>query len=103
MIGKDDYAFIRLKPKHLTEAERRDKAFYEQGDVIVFQQNAKGHRKGERMTIHGDVPDDLLELAPRYAVYQTEQLKLATGDCIRITRVGIPIVAACRELFGGGR
>ncbi|MCA9217971.1 MAG: relaxase domain-containing protein, partial [Planctomycetales bacterium] len=88
MIGEQDHKLTRLQPKHLTEAERGDAAFYEKGDVIVFQQNATGHRKGERMTIGDTVPDELLELAPRFAVFRAEELQLATKDRIRITANG---------------
>ena len=88
MIGKDETSFVRLRPKHLTAAERRDAAFLEAGDVIVFQQNAKGHKKGERIQVGDAMPSELLELADRFAVYRPEKLQLSSGDRLRFTANG---------------
>jgi conjugative relaxase-like TrwC/TraI family protein len=80
--------FWRLMPLNFTTAERADKAMYEAGDVIVFQQNAAGHKKGERITVKDVPPEELLALAPRFQVYKREAMSLFTGDRIRFTSNG---------------
>jgi hypothetical protein len=87
-IAKEDHSVTRLKPLHWTEAERADAAFYQPGDVIVFHQNAPGHRKGERIA-GGERPDaELLKQAERFSVYRREEMSVAAGDLIRVTANG---------------
>lgn len=87
-IDEQEVGVSRLIPRHLTEAERSDPAYLQEGDVIVFHQNAKGHRKGERITISGEVPRDITSLASRFSVYHQRQLALAKGDLVRLTSGG---------------
>lgn len=87
-IGEQEVGVSRLIPRHLTEAERSDPAFLQKGDVIVFHQNATGHRKGERITITDNVSADIRKLAQRYSVYRKDQLALAKGDLVRLTSGG---------------
>ncbi|MEZ6104428.1 MAG: MobF family relaxase [Pirellulaceae bacterium] len=87
-LGVDDQPLMILRPRHLTEAERRDRTNYRQGDVIVFQQNAKGHKKGERIIVLGAPSDELLSHADRFQVYSSGSLPLAAHDRIRITANG---------------
>lgn len=87
-IGEQEVGVSRLIPRHLTEAERSDPAFLQKGDVIVFHQNAKGHRKGERITITDHVSADIRKLAQRYSVYRKDRLALAKGDLVRLTSGG---------------
>ncbi len=76
----------------MTEAERRDPVNYEDGDVVVFQQNAKGgFRKGQRITVRGDAEDLPLHLADRFGVYKARELPLTEGDRVRITANGTTI------------
>jgi ATP-dependent exoDNAse (exonuclease V) alpha subunit len=52
----------------------------------VFHQNAPGHRKGTRLIVGQDeVP---FESAERFTVFHEDQIEVATGDRIRITRNG---------------
>ncbi|MEZ6129186.1 MAG: MobF family relaxase [Planctomycetaceae bacterium] len=88
LLGSQENDIFRLQPLHLTEAERSDPAFVRPGDVIIFHQNARGHRKGERIVVEDSLPQDLSGLADRYSVYRADSLKLATGDRIRITSGG---------------
>ncbi|MEP3480183.1 MAG: MobF family relaxase [Fuerstiella sp.] len=87
-IGEQEVSVSRLIPRHLTEAERSDPAFFQKGDVIVFHQNAKGHRKGERITVTDSMPSEITELASRYSVYHNDQIALAKGDLVRLTAGG---------------
>jgi ATP-dependent exoDNAse (exonuclease V) alpha subunit len=79
----------RLVPANLTEAERGDPLNYERGDVLVFHQNAKAHRKGERLVV-GEQPLPL-DQAARFQVYRPSILPIAAGDLLRITRNGSTI------------
>ncbi|MCA9038408.1 MAG: AAA family ATPase, partial [Planctomycetaceae bacterium] len=88
LLSTQEHDIYQLQPMHLTEAERGDSAFIKPGDVIIFHQNAKGHRKGERMIVQDTLPHEIGQLAGRYSVYRTNQLKLAQGDRIRITSGG---------------
>lgn len=75
-----------LQNASLTEGERQDTASYEQGDVLVFHQNAKGFAKGQRVTVGASPPP--VDQAARFTVFHTDQLAVASGDVLRVTRNG---------------
>lgn len=85
VLSGSEKQFTRLVPLNFTEAERADPAMYEPGDIIVFQQNAHGHKKGQRLIVNDVPPQDLLQHASRFQVYKSENLPLAKGDRIRFT------------------
>jgi conjugative relaxase-like TrwC/TraI family protein len=74
-------------PAHLTIAEKADATQYEPGDLVQFQQNAKGYTKGTRLIVEEEVTPPI-EVANRFEVYRPTQLALAVGDRIRITAGG---------------
>ncbi len=84
LIGKEDTRFTRLVPTNASEAERHQKKTYRPGDVLVFHQNAKGFKKGDRLTVADPATVPLGEAA-KFAVYRTETIDLAKGDLIRFT------------------
>jgi hypothetical protein len=87
LIGAKERDVVTLEPVHMTEAERTDAVNYRPGDVLVYHQNAKGHRKGDRVVVgEGPLP---LDQAERFQVYRTAMLSLAEGDLVRITRNGV--------------
>lgn len=77
---------LTLHNANLTEAERSDGLSYSAGDVVLFHQNAKGYRKGERLVVGND-PLPLSEAA-KFTVYRPDTLPVARGDILRITRNG---------------
>lgn len=85
-LGEGERTFLALESANLTEAERADPLNYSPGDVLVYHQNAKGHRKGEQVIV-GDEPLPL-DLAERFQVYRPSLLPIAPGDMLRITRNG---------------
>lgn len=87
-LGKKHRSFTVLTNANLTEAERADAVQYEDGNVIVFHQNAKGFKRGERLTV---VPEVSLPLnqAAKFQIFRASTIDLATGDSIRITRNGM--------------
>jgi conjugative relaxase-like TrwC/TraI family protein len=83
-LGAEDREFTRLVPVNASEAERGQKTTYRPGDVLQFHQNAKGFRKGERLTITdpGAVP---VAEAAKFSLYRPQAVALASGDKIRFT------------------
>ena len=86
LLGAESRGFLRLVPANLTLGQRLDPASYEPGDVLVFHQNAKGHRKGERLVVGRDALP--LDQAERFSVFRQGRLELSPGDRIRVTRNG---------------
>ena len=74
-------------PAQLTDAQKSDAANFEPGDLLVFHQNAPGHKIGSRLVVTEgqDLP---LSYAQRFEVFRPSQLTLAVNDRIRITKNG---------------
>lgn len=87
-ITGEEREVLSLKPVYLTEGERSSSAYLNNDDVIIFQQNAKGYTKGDRIKITPDLPKTVLDQAARYAVYRRDSISLAKGDKIRLTAGG---------------
>lgn len=78
--------FTAWVPLHLTEAQKGEASSYEPADMIQFQQNARGYKKGQRLTAgRGKLP---LDQAARFQVYRASKIRLAAGERIRITAGG---------------
>lgn len=86
-LGTDERTFSVLSNAYLTEAERRDAASYQPGDMLVFHQNAKGYVRGRRLPV-GEGDGLPLDQAERFQVFHTGTLTLAPGDVLRITHNG---------------
>jgi len=85
-LGSDTHDLLELIPANLTLGQKHDPLSYRQGDVLVFHQNAPGHRKGTRLIVgQNDVP---YESAERFTVFHQGNIEVATGDRIRITKNG---------------
>lgn len=93
--------FTSLRSRQLTEAERTDANSYQTGELIQFHQNAKGFKRGERVTVEdagtagvnvtrSDGSKALLPFteAKKFQVYEPHKLALAEGDKLRITLNG---------------
>jgi hypothetical protein len=110
-LGAKEREFLSLRPRNLTEAERTDPNSYQTGDAIQFHQNAKGFKRGERVTVlsagaagarntgggvtgitvaRADGSKALLPFseAKKFQVYEPQKLALAQGDKLRITMNG---------------
>jgi len=88
LIAGEEHLVPRLVSRNLTAAERADPAMVNTGDVLVFTQNAPGHKKGERMVVGDTLPNELASHAARYQVYRTDEVAIAKGDAVRITANG---------------
>lgn len=85
-LGTGEHRLATLESANLTEAERADPVNYSPGDVLVFHQNARGFKKGQRLTV-GTAPLPL-DHAGRFQVFRPSPLPVAPGDRVRITRNG---------------
>ncbi|GMU39040.1 MAG: relaxase domain-containing protein [Phycisphaerae bacterium] len=85
-LGPGERRLNVLENANLTEGERRDPLNYAVGDVLVFHQNAKGFRKGQRVVV-GSEPLPL-DQADKFQVFRPGILPVAPGDKLRITRNG---------------
>lgn len=88
LLAAKDHEVPRLVSKHLTEAQRRDPTQYENGDVILLTQNAKGYKRGTRLVYSPEWAGKLQELAPRIEVYHATTMPMAVGERIRMTGAG---------------
>ena len=97
-IGKTDRGVVQHQSKRFTDADKEDIFSYDDGDIIQFNQNVEGIKRGEKLVVVSDkgIPklqrDDTtlvdipLTYADRFDVYASDTLPLATGDAVRITR-----------------
>ena len=83
-LGDDERAFTRLVNSNASEAQRGVASTYRAGDVIEFHQNARGFRKGARLTITDPAMVPLSE-AGKFSHYRPEAITLAAGDLLRFT------------------
>lgn len=101
-IKEDDRNVTRYKNLQLTEAELGSRHTYKVGQMIRYQQNAKGNiKRGSQFTVSkvnkgnvwikdGNGVEKILDRsqAKHFNVYERQQLALAAGDKIRITEGG---------------
>jgi conjugative relaxase-like TrwC/TraI family protein len=86
LLGKEERQLAQLVPANLTLGQRLDPTSYQPGDVLVFHQNAKGYKRGQRLIAGRDsVPFDQ---AARFTVFHQRALGVSVGDRVRITRNG---------------
>jgi hypothetical protein len=116
-LGQDERGFLSLRPLNLTEAQRGDITEYSRpGAVVQFHQNAKGFKRGERVTVVGakdgnvlikraNGKGDTLPLseASKFQLYAPEHVSLSTGDKLRITQNGFTRETRRGVLKGNGK
>jgi conjugative relaxase-like TrwC/TraI family protein len=100
VIGQKEITATKLVNSNLTEAEKEDWRNFRPGQVIQFNQNVKGFKRGSAWTVHkaedGTVnirdnsgKDARLPLSSRhYDVFNKTDIQLAKGDRVHITRNG---------------
>jgi conjugative relaxase-like TrwC/TraI family protein len=79
-----DREFTKLVAADASEAEKGETAAYRPGDVLVFNQHAKGFKKGQRVTVT-DPAAVPVQFADRFSLYRPEKTMLADGDVLRFT------------------
>jgi conjugative relaxase-like TrwC/TraI family protein len=113
-LGADERQFLSLRPLNLTDAQRGDAREYLPGNVVQFVQNAKGFKRGERLTVTHTGKDGVqaqradgtmamlpLKDAARFQVYQPGMVGLAKGDKVRFTMNGFVTRETRRGVLGG--
>lgn len=87
LISNEEQPIQVLENAYLTEAERGDRLNLRKGDVIQFEQNAKGFLRGDRLVVDGKSKAPTSE-AKRFQVYRAKEVGFSAGDVIRITHNG---------------
>jgi hypothetical protein len=98
-LSGEEHAIRRLEKANLTESQRRDAINYNLGQVVEFHRRAKGgFKSGERwevgrcssgsVVVVKDGQAKILPLAQvkSFNVYTQEEVSLAVGDSLRITK-----------------
>ncbi len=104
VITGDEKIFDTQRNLSLTDAQRRDKASYEEGLIVRFHQNQKGSFKagkhyevlsnenGKGIAVKSLETQETLSLpldkTENFQLYQPTQIPIAKGDTIRITQNG---------------
>ncbi|AUD07249.1 MobF family relaxase [Spirosoma pollinicola] len=101
LLSKKEVTASRLVNLNLTEAERGDWRNFKPGQVIQFNQNLTGIKRGSVWTVEiatdkgVTIKDDQGHALPLptvrsrdYDVYHQSEISLAKGDAVRITRNG---------------
>ncbi|SFF14911.1 MobF family relaxase [Spirosoma endophyticum] len=101
LLSKKEVSATRLNNLNLTEAERSDWRNFQAGQVILFNQNLPGIKRGSRWTVERSTEQGVTmqneqgQSAPlptvkssHYDVYHKSDISLAKGDSVRITRNG---------------
>jgi conjugative relaxase-like TrwC/TraI family protein len=96
LLGAEDKAVTALETVDLTEAQKRDRRFYNEDTVLVLNRNARGFQKGQTcwlvaITDNGLVLESAgktrtvpLRFADRLTVCQPRELTLAAGDRLQL-------------------
>lgn len=100
-LGAEEQTVTRYEAKDMTSAERQNAALFEPGDVVEFHQHSPGFKSGSRCVVvkvgrgsllvkneNGGEAVLPLRLAERFQVFRHQELSLAAGDPIRVTRNG---------------
>jgi len=101
MIGKKEITVPQLRNLNYTAAQKSDYRNFETGQVIQFNQNAKGFKRGSRWTVEkasetavtirneaGELKSLPTDKSSRYDLYTQREISLSKGDKIRITNGG---------------
>jgi ATP-dependent exoDNAse (exonuclease V) alpha subunit len=97
-LGAQDHTVTRLAKVNTTTAQRRDPITYRVGQVVEFHRRAPGFKSGERVevvsvenlnvtvTIGGNPRVLPISHAQTFDLYTREQLPVAAGDTLRVTK-----------------
>jgi hypothetical protein len=98
-LSGNEHAVRRLEKVNLTESQRRDAINYNLGQVVEFHRRARGgFKSGERWEVgrcssesvvvvkDGQAKSLPLAQAKSFNVYTQEEVSLAVGDSLRITK-----------------
>ena len=97
LLGKKEIAAKSYKSLNLTEAEKADARNYQNGQIVKFNQNVSGFKRGSIWAVEKENDQISLvnekgqsralpiDVSNRYSLYHEKELKLAKGDKVMIT------------------
>lgn len=101
MIGKREISAKKLSNLNMTEAEKSDYRQYQKGQVLQFNQNMKGVKRGSQWIVENANETNLfirnsenketiipVSSSKNFDVFEEKEIILAKGDKVRITRNG---------------
>lgn len=100
VLGKKELTVARLSNLNLTQAQKADWRNFQVGQVVQFNQNRPGIKRGSQWTVEHCSADGVfirheeetiqlpVDRSGEYELYQASELNLAKGDQVRITRNG---------------
>jgi conjugative relaxase-like TrwC/TraI family protein len=100
-LGKKELKASRLNNLNLTEAEKSDWKSFSEGQIIQFNQNVKGAKRGSIWTVAQTGAEGIVLSGPdgenltlptqkskTYDAFEKKEIGLSKGDQIRLTRNG---------------
>ena len=96
LIGSDEHAVVALERNDLTDAQKRDKRFYDANTVLVFNRNCGRFRKGDSARIVAIIEQGLIvESAQRagtipmrhvdhVTICREREMAVASGDRLQL-------------------
>lgn len=103
LLEKEDRVFETQTNLSFTAEQKKDVINYQTGQIVQFDQNAKGFKRGSKYAVWGRDEDGKivlidkgndekkilpLEEAEKFSVYNSGNIELAAGDKVRITKNG---------------
>lgn len=112
LIGKNEIMVTQLVNLNFTEADKNDRRNFKDGQILQFNQNLPNIKRGSRWTVREKDGAELFienedgrklalpaNAGDNFDVLRQEQIALAKGDKIRITRNGMD--EKCKRLNNG--
>ncbi|MPT35504.1 MAG: conjugal transfer protein, partial [Flavobacterium sp.] len=100
MLGKREITARKLVNTNMTEAEKLDHRLYKKGQVVQFNQNMKGVKRGSVWSVD-NVDENTLQInngneqisvpvtaSKKFDVFEDKEIALSIGDKVHITKNG---------------
>lgn len=100
MLGKREITARKLINTNMTEAEKLDHRLYKKGQVLQFNQNVKGVKRGSVWSVE-NVDENTLQInngneqisvpvtaSKKFDVFEDKEIALSIGDKVHITKNG---------------
>lgn len=101
LIGKKEIKATKLNSLNLTEAQKSDWRNFEKGQIVQFNQNNAGIKRGSLWTVQSSTENEVMiknenghtvplpiQKSSDYDIFSKSEMAIAKGDTIRITRNG---------------
>lgn len=100
LIGKREIVARKLANTNMTEAEKSDYRLYKNGQVLQFNQNMKGVKRGSAWTVENVDESNIhinngneqisvpVTASKKFDVFEDKEIALSLGDKVQITKNG---------------